>query len=101
MARRESSGRAQAGVALGLARMVGVRFPSWGPHFQTLAVAIIILNLCIGPPLFRLAIINAGESRFLGGLKSAGHESPLPVRVDSRHELLVDRDSRLHPSQGL
>jgi hypothetical protein len=50
-------------VALGLARMVGVRFPSWGPHFQTLAASIIILNLCIGPPLFRSAILSIGEGK--------------------------------------
>ena len=47
----------QAGVALGLARMVGVRFPIWGPHFQTLAASIIIINLILGPPLFRHALL--------------------------------------------
>lgn len=29
----------QAGVALGLARLVGTRFPDWGPHFQTYMVS--------------------------------------------------------------
>ena len=28
----------QAGVALGLARLAGTRFPDWGPHFQTFMV---------------------------------------------------------------
>lgn len=28
----------QAGVAMGLARLAGTRFPDWGPHFQTYMV---------------------------------------------------------------
>lgn len=30
----------QAGVAMGLARLAGTRFPDWGPHFQTLMVSV-------------------------------------------------------------
>ena len=74
----------QAGVALGLARMVGVRFPSWGPQFQTLAVSTIILNLCIGPPLFRSAIIGMGESR-VANVRKGDIESP-PVSVRGHTE---------------
>ena len=99
----------QAGVALGLARMVGVRFPSWGPQFQTLAASIIILNLCIGPPLFRAAIVSIGEARLPGAVK-VDHSSPA---VTARHsERLHDRsqrsqngrddtESRLQSSQGV
>lgn len=29
----------QAGVAMGLARLAGIRFPDWGPHFQTFMVS--------------------------------------------------------------
>jgi hypothetical protein len=61
----------QAGVALGLTRMVAVRFPHWGPDFQTLAAAVIVGNLCVGPPLFRAAINAAGEARAEGFSKSA------------------------------
>ena len=53
----------QAGVALGLTRMAGVRFPHWGAEFQTLVAAVIVGNLLVGPPLFRAAIVGAGESR--------------------------------------
>jgi len=53
----------QAGVAMGLAKTVATRFPTWGPEFATLMVAIILLNLCVGPPLFRSAIYSAGEAR--------------------------------------
>ena len=74
----------QAGVALGLARMVGVRFPTWGPHFQTLAASIIIMNLCVGPPLFRAAIITMGESR-IPVVGKPDHNSPQVV-VRRPHE---------------
>lgn len=71
----------QAGVALGLARMVAVRFPQWGPHFQTLMAAVIIVNLCVGPPLFRHAIFAAGEAR--RGNRT-DHESPEPEGTQHR-----------------
>ena len=32
------AGDAQAGVALGLAKTVAIRFPDWGPDFATLMV---------------------------------------------------------------
>lgn len=57
-------------MALGLARMTAARFPTWGPHFQTLATSVIVLNLMIGPPLFRHAIIATGESRTAGSHKA-------------------------------
>lgn len=43
--------------------MTAARFPEWGPHFQTLATSVIVLNLMLGPPIFRHAIISVGESR--------------------------------------
>lgn len=33
----------QAGVAMGLAKTVAVRFPEWGPEFATLMVKILAL----------------------------------------------------------
>jgi hypothetical protein len=62
--------------------MVGVRFPSWGPHFQTLAVSIIIPNLCIGPPFFRSAIISSGESK----MRSNGKVQIVEGWVEGRHD---------------
>ncbi|GIL75703.1 hypothetical protein Vretimale_15247 [Volvox reticuliferus] len=55
----------QAGVAMGLARLAGTRFPDWGPHFQTYMMAIILLNLLVGPPLFRQALVRVGEAKAL------------------------------------
>lgn len=78
----------QAGVALGLARMVAVRFPDWGPHFQTLMAAVIIVNLCVGPPLFRHAILAAGEGRGQHRDDSL-HGSPAPP-ADAAHGLAVE-----------
>lgn len=71
----------QAGVALGLARMVGVRFPIWGPNFQTLSASIIILNLCLGPPLFRHAIMAVGEGRAAAAKQD--HSSPQASDTDT------------------
>lgn len=33
----------QAGVAMGLAKTVAVRFPEWGPEFATLMVRCLVL----------------------------------------------------------
>jgi Trk K+ transport system NAD-binding subunit/Kef-type K+ transport system membrane component KefB len=52
----------QAGVSVGLAKEVGVEFPAWGNEFATLAIAVVVLNQCIGPPLLKWAIRTAGEA---------------------------------------
>ncbi|MCZ6595550.1 MAG: cation:proton antiporter [Bacteroidetes bacterium] len=52
----------QAGVALGLTTLIAAEFPSWGYEFQTIIIAIIIINQLIGPPLFKMAINYVGES---------------------------------------
>jgi Trk K+ transport system NAD-binding subunit/Kef-type K+ transport system membrane component KefB len=52
----------QAGVALGLTTLIAAEFPSWGYEFQTIIIAIIVINQLIGPPLFKLSINYVGES---------------------------------------
>ncbi len=52
----------QAGVSVGLAKEVGVEFPAWGNEFATLAIAVVVMNQCIGPPLLKWAIRTAGEA---------------------------------------
>ena len=52
----------QAGVALGLATLVSNTFPDWGHEFETIIIAIIVINQIIGPPLFKWAIKYAGEA---------------------------------------
>ncbi len=53
----------QAGVSLGLAKVVEARFPGWGPAVATLAIASISINQLIGPIFFKAALGGAGESR--------------------------------------
>jgi len=52
----------QAGVAIGLTTMVSSAFPDWGHEFETIIIAIIVLNQIIGPPLFKWAIKYVGEA---------------------------------------
>ncbi|MEE9246170.1 MAG: cation:proton antiporter [Gemmatimonadota bacterium] len=54
---------AQAGVTLALAIIVRDRFPVWGPQVAAIIIAMIAVNQLIGPPLFRLALVRAGETR--------------------------------------
>ena len=55
----------QAGIALGLAQVVVRRFPAWGPDLAALVAGVVLLNLTVGPPLFRAAVVGAGEARSL------------------------------------
>lgn len=75
---------AQAGVALGLVTVVAQEFPTWGPDFAIVSIAVIIINQLIGPPLITKAISVMGENRSrastpdFDGVKDAlifGHES--------------------------
>eukprot|EP01029_Cantina_marsupialis_P028698 TRINITY_DN777892_c0_g1_i1.p1 TRINITY_DN777892_c0_g1~~TRINITY_DN777892_c0_g1_i1.p1 ORF type:complete len:681 (+),score=45.40 TRINITY_DN777892_c0_g1_i1:203-2245(+) len=52
----------QAGVALGLVSVVSGKYPTWGPEFATILIAVIVLNEIFGPPLFKWSILLVGES---------------------------------------
>ncbi len=52
----------QAGVSLGLITIVAGYFPQFGVEFETILIAVIIINQFIGPPLMKWAIISAGEA---------------------------------------
>ena len=52
----------QAGVAIGLTTIISNEFPEWGHEFETLIIAIIVINQIIGPPLFKWAIKYVGEA---------------------------------------
>ncbi|KAJ9525213.1 hypothetical protein QJQ45_020741 [Haematococcus lacustris] len=67
---------AQAGVAMGLARLAGTRFPQWGAHFQTFMMTIILVNLLLGPPLFRWAVLRVGEVRGGAGAVPSSSTGP-------------------------
>ncbi|MFK5890542.1 MAG: cation:proton antiporter [Flavobacteriaceae bacterium] len=52
----------QAGVALGLATIISHEFPTWGHEFETIIIAIIVINQLIGPPLFKWSLNYVKES---------------------------------------
>ncbi len=52
----------QAGVAIGLTTIIANEFPTWGHEFETIIIAIIVINQLVGPPLFKWAINLVGES---------------------------------------
>ncbi len=52
----------QAGVALGLATIISHEFPGWGHQFETIIIAIIVINQLVGPPLFKWSLNYVKES---------------------------------------
>jgi len=73
----------QAGIAMGLSRVVVSRFPqaSWGPEFEAVMAGVVLCNLALGPPLFRAAILASGESGTGRAVESSS--KLLSVREDS------------------
>jgi len=59
----------QAGVALGLATIVAHEFPDWGYAFETIVIAIIIVNQLVGPPLFKWSLNLVKESHLRAKMK--------------------------------
>jgi len=53
----------QAGVSLGLIKMVSDRFPGFGDELATLLVAAVAMNQIIGPVGLKYALSRAGETR--------------------------------------
>lgn len=69
----------QAGIGLGLAKAVAITYPTWGPEFATLMIAIIVVNQLLGPPLFKWAIHLVGESHERG--EHGDHAGPRRVVI--------------------
>lgn len=59
----------QAGVALGLATIIAKAFPEWGHEFETIIIAIIVINQLIGPPLFKWSLNIVKESHLRAKMK--------------------------------
>jgi len=59
----------QAGVALGLATVIAHEFPTWGHEFETIIIAIIVINQLIGPPLFKWALLHVKEAHTKASLQ--------------------------------
>lgn len=64
----------QAGVSIALVSAVAAEFPGWGREFSTLMIAIIILNLVTGPPLFKQALQLSGEGKLRSDSSFLGRE---------------------------
>ena len=69
----------QAGIGLGLAKSVAIAYPTWGPEFASLIIAIIVVNQLLGPPLFKWAIHLVGESHERG--EHCDHVGPRRVVI--------------------
>ena len=52
----------QAGVGLGLVTVVSEAFPSFGIEFESILIAVIVMNQILGPPLFKWVLDYVGES---------------------------------------
>ena len=63
----------QAGVALGLATIVASEFPVWGHAFETIIIAIIVINQIVGPPLFKWTLNFVKESHLRAKVKAHQH----------------------------
>jgi Kef-type K+ transport system membrane component KefB len=59
----------QAGVAIGLATVIAEVYPTRGAPIRTLFLATLAVNQTLGPVLFRLALLRAGE---IAGRKEKG-----------------------------
>jgi trehalose 6-phosphate synthase len=67
----------QAGITLGLAAAVAAEFPTWGTQVQLLLVALIAIDELVGPALFRIGLVRAGE---------IDSNAPRPLLVVSNRE---------------
>ncbi|RDV38097.1 hypothetical protein DV096_09795 [Bradymonadaceae bacterium TMQ3] len=54
---------AQDAVVLVLAGVVAVNFPVWGPAFQSVVMATVIVYLSLGPIVFKSGLERSGEAR--------------------------------------
>ncbi len=75
----------QAGVALGLATIVATEFPAWGHAFETIIIAIIVINQLVGPPLFKWTLNFAKESHL---------RAKSPVHKHNQDALIIGVESQ-------
>lgn len=82
----------QAGVALGLATIVAHEFPNWGHAFETIVIAIIVINQLIGPPLFKWTLNYVKESHLRAHLNlHQNKQNALIIGVESQSIALANQ----------
>ncbi len=67
----------QAGVSVGLAELLARHFPAWGGGARALVLAVVTINLIVGPVLLRMALLRSGEV----GRKDAVTPSLIPAEA--------------------
>jgi len=81
----------QAGVGIGLATVIADEFTTWGPEFETIIIAVIILNQIIGPPLFKWSIKQVGEDYRRATGKGDGDRKALIFGLESKSIALAQQ----------
>ncbi len=82
----------QAGVALGLATIVAHTFPVWGHAFETIIIAIIVINQLIGPPMFKWTLNFVKESHLRANLSlHQNKQDALIIGVESQSIALANQ----------
>jgi len=69
----------QAGVGLGLVTVVAAEYPDWGTEFETIMIAVIVMNQLIGPPLFKWSIYQMKEN----------HDKAPPSKFDGERDAII------------
>jgi Trk K+ transport system NAD-binding subunit/Kef-type K+ transport system membrane component KefB len=82
----------QAGVALGLATIIANEFPVWGHAFETIVIAIIVINQLIGPPLFKWTLNFVKESHLRASASlQQNKQDALIIGVESQSLALANQ----------
>ncbi len=75
----------QAGIAIGLTTIVANAFPEWGQSFETIIIAIIVINQLVGPPLLKwtLTFVKESHLRAKGSIQQ-NKQNALIIGVESQ-----------------
>ena len=82
----------QAGIAIGLTTIIANAFPDWGQSFETIIIAIIVLNQLIGPPLLKWTLNYVKESHLRAKSKiQQNKQNALIIGVESQSIALANQ----------
>jgi len=85
----------QAGIAIGLTTIVANAFPEWGQSFETIIIAIIVINQLVGPPLFKWTLNFVKESHLRAKSKiQQKKQNALIIGVESQSIALAHQLSK-------
>lgn len=84
----------QAGIGIGLAKELAIKFPEWGHTLATVVISVIVLNQIVEPPFFKLAIRRVGESHLPRGV--AGDRVAAVILGIAGQSIALARQLRAH-----